>query len=100
MLALSNALEEDEDESTIGVGNGGVSVAKAGWEEGGWGVWVRDDMDGVERWDATDVSFLQHFAVSMLKCHLEFISSPYHVFRHFGLVHLSLQTGLPSTVHS
>ncbi|CDZ97059.1 WD40 repeat protein [Phaffia rhodozyma] len=55
LLALSNALEKDEDESTLGVGNGEASVAAAGWEEnGGWGVWMRNDMDGVERWDASD----------------------------------------------
>jgi hypothetical protein len=44
------------------MGNGNVSVAKAGWTGGssfgGWGVWGRDDMDGVSWWDARDVSII------------------------------------------
>lgn len=55
LLALSNALEADEDESALGIGNVDVSVAKAGWVGEDWDVWARDDMDGVSRWDATDV---------------------------------------------
>lgn len=56
-MAITNALEADEDEAALSVGNGGVSVAKAGWVgEGGWDVWGRDDMDGAGRWDGSDVS--------------------------------------------
>lgn len=57
LMAITNALEADEDEAQLSVGNGGVSVAKAGWVgQGGWDVWGRDDMDGAGRWDGEDVS--------------------------------------------
>ena len=62
-MAITNALEADEDEAALSVGNGGVSVAKAGWVgEGGWDVWGRDDMDGAGRGEGGDVShFLLRF---------------------------------------
>ena len=62
-MAITNALEADEDEAALSVGNGGVSVAKAGWVgEGGWDVWGRDDMDGAGRWEGGDVSLVVPFS--------------------------------------
>lgn len=54
-LSLTDAREADEDEAQLGVANVNVSVADAGWTGSGWGVWGRDDMDGVSVWDASDV---------------------------------------------
>ena len=51
LLSISNALEDEEDEAVVHVGNWGCSVSRAGWSLAGEEIWSHSDMETLATWD-------------------------------------------------
>ncbi len=51
LLSISNALEDDEDEAVVHVGNWGCSVSRAGWGLPAEEIWSHSDMETLATWN-------------------------------------------------
>lgn len=51
LLSISNALEDDEDEAIVHMGNWGCSVSRAGWSLSAEGIWSHSDMETLATWN-------------------------------------------------
>ena len=51
LLSISNALEDDEDEAVVHVGNWGCSVSRAGWSLPAEEIWSHSDMETLATWN-------------------------------------------------
>jgi len=51
LLSISNALEDDEDEAVVHVGNWGCSISRAGWSVPAEEIWSHSDMETLATWN-------------------------------------------------